>query len=184
MTKLQVALALITTVALANPLAAQGRGRGNDGVPPGHRPPAGLCRVWIDGVPPGRQPAPTDCATAAANRTRNSRVIYGDRYDDRYDGHGKYKKSKHDDRRWTRINGQLCEVKDGKDGRVTYRCEGDQRDRSPYWDRNARRGDDDRDDDRDGNRDGARRSTQSTRDGQARRPGSNSDITRIYGRRN
>lgn len=63
----------------AAPLAAQGRGRNVDGVPPGHRPPAGMCRVWIDGVPPGRQPAVTDCATAQAqaSRTANARVIYG-----------------------------------------------------------------------------------------------------------
>jgi hypothetical protein len=31
------------------------------GVPPGHRPPPGLCRVWFPGVPPGRQPAPEAC---------------------------------------------------------------------------------------------------------------------------
>jgi Ni/Co efflux regulator RcnB len=54
--------------------------RGGSKVPPGHRPPAGMCRVWIDGVPPGHQPAVTDCTTARieAARTPNSRVIYGD----------------------------------------------------------------------------------------------------------
>src|SRR5687768_2434089 len=57
-----------------------GGGRNVDGVPPGHRPPAGMCRVWIDGVPPGRQSGTTDCATARARAsvTANSRVIYGD----------------------------------------------------------------------------------------------------------
>jgi hypothetical protein len=30
-------------------------------VPPGHHPPAGQCRVWVDGVPPGRQVAPAPC---------------------------------------------------------------------------------------------------------------------------
>jgi hypothetical protein len=48
-------------------------------VPPGHRPPPGMCRIWIDGVPPGRQPRPTDCATARARAPYNSRIIYGDR---------------------------------------------------------------------------------------------------------
>ena len=69
------------------------RSRGYSRVPPGHLPPPGLCRIWIDGVPPGRQPRPTDCATAQRHRPANARVIYGgprdrrgDRYDDRYDG--------------------------------------------------------------------------------------------------
>lgn len=35
------------------------------GVPPGHYPPAGMCRVWLPGTPPGRQPAPQLCADAA-----------------------------------------------------------------------------------------------------------------------
>jgi hypothetical protein len=60
------------------PLEAQAWGRGDGGVPPGHRPPAGMCRIWIDGVPPGQQPAPTDCATALRNRPSNGRVIFGD----------------------------------------------------------------------------------------------------------
>lgn len=52
--------------------------RTSDGVPRGHLPPAGMCRIWIDGVPPGRQPAPTDCQTAVATRPANARVIWGD----------------------------------------------------------------------------------------------------------
>ena len=70
-------LAMIATLAAA-PLGAQGRGRNTDGVPPGQRPPAGMCRIWIDGVPSGQQPAPTDCATAIRNRPSNGRVIFGD----------------------------------------------------------------------------------------------------------
>ena len=31
------------------------------GVPPGHYPPPGQCRVWIPGQPPGRQPRPSSC---------------------------------------------------------------------------------------------------------------------------
>lgn len=69
---------LAATLAVA-PLGAQAfKGRGNDGVPEGYRPPPGMCRIWIDGVPPGQQPAPTDCATAVRNRPANGRVIFGD----------------------------------------------------------------------------------------------------------
>src|SRR5678815_5692881 len=79
---------------------AQGRGRGKDkeGVPPGQRPPAGMCRIWIDGVPPGHQPAPTDCETAVRNQPRNSQIIWGDNTDrnrvvsnanSRYDRYGR-----------------------------------------------------------------------------------------------
>jgi hypothetical protein len=69
---------LAATLAVA-PLGAQSlKGRGQDGVPDGHRPPPGMCRIWIDGVPPGQQPAPTDCATAVRNRPANGRVIFGD----------------------------------------------------------------------------------------------------------
>lgn len=49
-------------------------------IPKQHRPPAGMCRIWIDGVPAGQQPAPTDCATAVKNRPNNGRVIFGDDY--------------------------------------------------------------------------------------------------------
>lgn len=82
---------------------AQGRnGRGRwstQGIPPGHLPPRGECRVWYDGRPPGRQPPPTDCR--AAERTvrgvRNARVVYGDdrSRDDVYDRDDIYR----DDRR-------------------------------------------------------------------------------------
>jgi hypothetical protein len=47
-------------------------------VPRGLRPPAGMCRVWIDNVPAGRQPAPTDCANAIRNRPPNGRVIFSE----------------------------------------------------------------------------------------------------------
>lgn len=67
----------IAALLAASPLEAQ-FGRKNDGVPPGHRPPAGLCRIWIDGVPAGQQAAPTDCGTAVRNRPANGRVLFGD----------------------------------------------------------------------------------------------------------
>ena len=46
-------------------------------VPVSHRPPPGMCRIWIDGVPPAHQPAPTDCATAIRKRPLNARVVFG-----------------------------------------------------------------------------------------------------------
>ena len=72
-------IAVFAALAVATPAMAQGRGRGNGGVPPGQRPSAGMCRIWIDGLPRGQQPAPTDCATAAARVPYNGRIIYGDR---------------------------------------------------------------------------------------------------------
>jgi hypothetical protein len=66
----------------ATPAFAQGRGKQNghrQGIPPGHVPPAGMCRVWYDGVPPGQQPPPTSCSNAErlASRDRGARVVYG-----------------------------------------------------------------------------------------------------------
>jgi hypothetical protein len=75
----RAALTLILIALTAGPSLAQGRGRNKQGVPPGHLPPAGLCRVWYDGVPPGRQPAPTSCheAERIVSRDRGARVLYG-----------------------------------------------------------------------------------------------------------
>ncbi|HJU42706.1 MAG TPA: hypothetical protein VJ691_07815 [Vicinamibacterales bacterium] len=83
------AASLIALALFAGTADAQGRGRraNSQGIPPGHMPAAGECRVWYDGVPPGRQPRPTSCREAEriAARDRNARVIYGDdRYGDRY----------------------------------------------------------------------------------------------------
>lgn len=51
---------------------------GKDDVPASHRPPPGLCRIWLDNVPAAQQPAPTDCPSAIKNRPPNGRVIYPD----------------------------------------------------------------------------------------------------------
>lgn len=70
------AAVVAAAVVSAVPAAAQGRGR-RGVVPPGQRPPAGLCRVWVDGLPPGRQPGVTDCAYARTHVPPGGRVLYG-----------------------------------------------------------------------------------------------------------
>lgn len=110
------------TVVFATPAAAQGRGRGNDGVPPGQRPPAGMCRIWIDGVPPGQQPAPTSCALAEARRPLNSRVIYGDVTP--RPGRGRHENVSNG--RIVNINGRRCTEQVDVFGNATYDCRNDQ----------------------------------------------------------
>ena len=78
MTRTRWILTLAGVLALAAPAGAQGRGRGADSIPTAYRPPAGMCRIWLDNVPPAQQPAPTDCASAVRNRPSNGRVIFGD----------------------------------------------------------------------------------------------------------
>lgn len=90
MNRISLTLGIAAIAAISAPLSAQGRGRNAQGIPPGHMPPAGMCRIWLDGVAPGRQPRPTDCATAQARVPLNGRVIYGN---DRINGNrngGKY----------------------------------------------------------------------------------------------
>ena len=72
--------ALILLLAVATPIGAQAleQGKNGDQNAMAHRPPPGMCRIWIDGVPAERQPAPTDCATAMRRRPSNARVIFGD----------------------------------------------------------------------------------------------------------
>jgi hypothetical protein len=128
--KVFIIIIALASAATAAPLVAQGNGRNVDGVPPGHRPPAGMCRVWIDGVPPGRQAAPTDCATARARAATNGgRVIYGssrrNRDDCTYDrttnsvgdiifGRSRTNTTNCRDDRSTRVNGAWYPV--GRDG--------------------------------------------------------------------
>src|SRR5213076_825346 len=48
------------------------------GVPPGHLPKPGQCRIWIPGVPPGHQPRPKSrvCAGIEAVAPPGSWIIY------------------------------------------------------------------------------------------------------------
>ena len=76
--RLVFSLVLAGSVLTAAPLAAQGRTRPADSVPAAHKPPAGMCRIWLPNVPAGKQAAPTDCATAVRNRPANAKVIFGE----------------------------------------------------------------------------------------------------------
>lgn len=157
-------------LAFAAPLSAQGRRGG--AVPPGQRPPAGMCRVWIDGVPPGRQPAPTDCATAYRMAGPNARVIDGrgqygydrsgydrgqygyGRYEDNQsfpgNGKGKWKQGKHRDRDYDREGNRegddRYDRRSGRDDDDHYERQGDRDDDDRY----------DREDDRYDRQDGGR----------------------------
>ena len=105
---LAAATALLAVPFATAPLHAQ-NGRiavGASRVPPGHLPPAGLCRVWYDGVPPGRQPAPVDCDVAERQAARGGRaasVVYGAgarRGDDRRDRDGRWERDDRDGGRY------------------------------------------------------------------------------------
>lgn len=82
MYRLGFVLSLMAGLAgLLAPSLARAQERESDStpnIPAEYRPPAGMCRIWLDEVPPNRQPAPTDCATAIRRRPPNSRVVFGD----------------------------------------------------------------------------------------------------------
>lgn len=52
------------------------------GIPKGHLPPPGECRIWIPGVPPGQQGPPESCSSALRNVPLGAWVIThtGDQY--------------------------------------------------------------------------------------------------------
>jgi len=71
-------IAIAVGVVIASTAQGQRPNSASQTVPANLRPPAGMCRIWVDGVAPGRQPAPTDCASALRNRPPKGRVIFGD----------------------------------------------------------------------------------------------------------
>ena len=46
------------------------------GIPRGHLPPPGECRIWYPGQPPGQQPPPLGCAEAMAQAPAGTWVLY------------------------------------------------------------------------------------------------------------
>ena len=80
MTIRSVLSAIAFTAGIAGVAGAQQSRQQTDTVPKAYRPPAGMCRIWLDKVPPKQQPAPTDCRTAVHDKPANGRVIFGDDY--------------------------------------------------------------------------------------------------------
>ena len=46
------------------------------GIPPGHLPPPGQCRVWLPGEPPGHQPRARNCANIDRTAPAGSWIVY------------------------------------------------------------------------------------------------------------
>src|SRR5215216_1057293 len=56
------------------------------GVPRGHYPPPGQCRLWYTGRPPGHQPAATRCESLVGRVPRGAFVLYNNNaWDSSYD---------------------------------------------------------------------------------------------------
>ena len=121
----------------------RGRGQGTQGIPAGHLPPPGECRVWNDDRPPGQQLPPTSCGNARATVARSGgRVIYGDA--GRRNGRDREYGGRDDERRRERGDDKRrdrdCDEKDrrkGKcgDGRRQADDRNPDRDRVGYPDR-------------------------------------------------
>ncbi len=70
-----------TTKSQPAPAPAPAKNQGKSsasklGIPPGHLPPPGQCRVWIPGEPPGHQAKARSCANIEASAPAGSRIIY------------------------------------------------------------------------------------------------------------
>ena len=77
------------------------RDRGGDqgarrlGVPPGHYPPPGECRIWYPGTPPGQQPPPARCERLIGRVPFGAFILYNGReWDTRYDWEARERRSR------------------------------------------------------------------------------------------
>jgi surface antigen len=72
-------LAALIGLLLTLPVFAKGppHGHGHHGMPPGHMPPPGECRIWYPGRPPGHQPAPGPCRVLR-HRVPPGAILLGD----------------------------------------------------------------------------------------------------------
>ena len=46
------------------------------GIPPGHLPPPGQCRIWMPGRPPGHQPRPGRCSSLEKEVPTGAWLVY------------------------------------------------------------------------------------------------------------
>lgn len=46
------------------------------GIPPGHLPPPGRCRIWLPGKPPGHQQRPGSCASLQRRVPQGAWLVY------------------------------------------------------------------------------------------------------------
>ncbi|MGD8869899.1 MAG: hypothetical protein PVI01_19935 [Gemmatimonadales bacterium] len=46
------------------------------GIPPGHLPPPGHCRIWVPGEPPGHQSPPGSCSALAGRVPPGAWLVY------------------------------------------------------------------------------------------------------------
>lgn len=49
------------------------------GIPPGHLPPPGSCRIWVPGTPPGHQSPPGDCGELRERVPAGAWLLHRDR---------------------------------------------------------------------------------------------------------
>ncbi len=66
------------------------------GIPPGHLPPPGQCRVWMPGKAPGHQARPRGCANIEAFAPAGSWIVYRPMDADGGKGKGNGKAKGHD----------------------------------------------------------------------------------------
>ena len=69
----------VTSTHPARPEPAASRGPSTAatlGIPPGHLPPPGQCRVWLPGTPPGHQPRARSCANIERTAPAGSWIVY------------------------------------------------------------------------------------------------------------
>ncbi len=68
--------ACAVVVPVSKPKGPASASVANLGVPPGHLPRPGLCRLWFPGRPPGRQPRAASCSSVMANAPAGAWVLY------------------------------------------------------------------------------------------------------------
>ena len=54
------------------------------GIPPGHLPPPGQCRIWIPGRPPGHQPPPGPCRALRAEVPVGAWLVHRSSHDHKH----------------------------------------------------------------------------------------------------